>query len=83
MRRNVFPCTETSLVDRRDSVTGMFFPSEHNIATTFPLSGKTFCRVSNFSGCKMHFKVKKLFPPCASHQFYLTSCKLYRQFGRH
>jgi hypothetical protein len=32
------------------SVTGiMFSPYEHNISTTFPLSGKTFCRVSNFS----------------------------------
>ena len=32
------------------SVAGiMFSPHEHNIYTTFPLSGKTFCRVSNFS----------------------------------
>jgi hypothetical protein len=27
----------------------MFFPYEHNIATTFPLSGKTFRLASNFS----------------------------------
>ena len=27
----------------------MFCPYEHNIYTTFPLSGKIFCRVSNFS----------------------------------
>jgi hypothetical protein len=35
----------------------MFFPYEHNIATTFPLSGKTFRRVSNFSVFKMYFYV--------------------------
>ena len=27
----------------------LFFPYEHNIYPTPPLSGKTFCRVSNFS----------------------------------
>ena len=33
-----------------------------HIATTFPLvSGKTFCRVSNFSGFKMYLKFFNLF----------------------
>ena len=32
------------------SVAGiMFSPYKHNVYATFPLSGKTFCRVSNFS----------------------------------
>jgi hypothetical protein len=40
----------------------LFFPYEHNIATTFPLSGKTFCRVSNFSVFKMYLKIFLTFP---------------------
>ena len=47
MRRKVLPCTEISLVDRRDLGTRENVFSHMN--TTFPLSGKTFCRVSNFS----------------------------------
>ena len=47
MRQNVFPCTEISLVDRRDlGDRDNVFP---HMNTTFPLSGITFCRVSNCS----------------------------------
>jgi hypothetical protein len=48
-RQKVFPCTEISLVDRRDlGDRDNVFPISH-INTTFPLSGITFCRVSDFS----------------------------------
>jgi hypothetical protein len=48
-RQKVFPCTEISLVDRRDlGDRDNVFPISH-INTTFPLSGITFCRVNDFS----------------------------------
>ena len=42
MRRKVFPCTEISLVDRRDLGTREILDSyECNLFNTFPLSGKS------------------------------------------
>ena len=46
MRRKVFPCTDISLVDRRDlGDRDNVFPYEHNIATAFPISGKSFLQI--------------------------------------
>ena len=52
MSRKVFPLTETSLVERRDlGRRENIWPTSHerNLSSTFPLKGKTFCRVSKFS----------------------------------
>ena len=55
MWEEVFPVSEKTFrqVYKRGlaiSVDGKIFgPYERNLSNTFPLNGKTFCRVSNFS----------------------------------